>query len=451
MLIRHGSAVPGRRLRPTQSVFLGFLATGLGGTGLLMLPAARSGPVPAGFMDALFTAFSALCVTGLASVDTAAHWSLFGHAVILVLIQLGGLGVMTFASVLGFAVLHRLSLRSRLTTQAEGRSTQLGHVPSLILGVVRISLTVEAAVAAILTLQFALAYHHSWGQSLWLGIFHAVSAFNNAGFSLFANSLGSYAGDPVICLPISAAVILGGLGFPVLMQLRRPLRGRFAWTLTTRLVLWGTAVLLAAGTAFITVLEWDNPRTLGPMGWPEKILAGFFQSVQTRTAGFSSVDIGAMYPSTWLGMDALMFIGAGPAGTGGGVKITTLAVVVLLVAAEIRGAPTVTVFGKTLAQAVNRQAVAVVVLGLVAVFTGTWLLMFLTEFSLDSVLFETISAFGTVGLSTGITAGLPPAGHLVLIVLMFIGRLGPILFASALALNDRRLLYEPPEERPIIG
>lgn len=427
------------------------MAAGLLGTGLLMLPAARNGPGTADFIDALFTAFSALCVTGLASVDTAVHWSVFGHAVILVLIQLGGLGVMTFASILGLAVLRRLSLRSRLTTQAEGRSPQLAHVPSVVLGVVRISLTVEAVVAAILTLRFALTYHHSWGQSLWLGVFHAVSSFNNAGFSLFSDSLSSYVGDPVICLPICGAVILGGLGFPVLMQLRRPLRTRLAWTLTTRLVLWGTGVLLVAGTAFITVLEWDNPRTLGGLGWPEKILAGFFQSVQTRTAGFYSVDIGGMYPSTWLGMDALMFIGAGPAGTGGGVKITTLAVVVLLVAAEIRGAPTVTVFGKTLAHPVNRQAVAVVVLAAAAVFTGTWLLMLLTEFSLDSVLFETISAFGTVGVSTGITAGLPPAGHLVLIVLMFIGRLGPILFASALALKDRRLLYQPPEERPIIG
>ena len=448
------SFLPPRRrrpLRPSRTVFLGFLAADAAGTGLLALPIASHDAGGAPFMVAFFTATSSLCVTGLAVVDTPVYWTGFGQSVMLGLIQLGGFGVMSFASVLALTVLHRLSLRSKVTTALEGNNPNLARIPSVILGVVKITLLVEGVVALILAARFWLTYGRPPGEAAWLGLFHAVSAFNNAGFALFSDNMSGYAADAVICLPICAAVILGGLGFPVLVQLRQDLRLPRLWSMNTRLVLAGTGVLLLAGTAAISALEWTNPNTLGPLGWPAKLLAGFFASVQTRTSGFNSVDIGAMDNATLAVMDVLMFIGAGPAGTGGGVKITTAAVIFFIIAAEIRGRVHVTVFGKTLSPVVYRQAIAVLVLSAIFVGAATGILLVLTDFSLSSVLFETVSAFATVGLSTGITAQLPVPGQLVLIILMFAGRLGPLLFASALALRDRPLRYRPPMERPIIG
>jgi len=438
-------------LRPAQAIFGAFLAVGLVGTGLLMLPVSSEGPGGAPFLVALFTSTSALCVTGLVVVDTPTYWSGFGQVVILVLIQVGGLGVMTFASVFGLAVLRRLSLRSRLNAAASLRSEGLADFSSVVVGVVRTALVIEGVVAVILALRFWLGYGKSPGDAAWLGVFHSVSAFNNAGFALFSDNLIQFARDPVICLAVCASIILGGLGFPVISQLRAYLRTPRLWSMNTRLVLWGTVLLLVVSTVYITALEWNDPHTLGKMAWPERILTGFFQAVQTRTAGFNSIDIGAMHRTTWFGMDALMFIGAGPAGTGGGIKVTTFAVLFFIIMAEIRGRAVVNVFGKRLSRAVHREAITVALLAVALVATSAGALMWLTDFSLDQVLFEVTSAFGTVGLSTGITAALPAAGKLILIVLMFIGRLGPVTFASALALRQRTLLYQLPKERPIIG
>jgi trk system potassium uptake protein TrkH len=448
---RIGLARPRFRLHPAQVVATGFAVAVLIGTLLLTLPIAKVGPGGASFAEAIFTATSAVCVTGLAVVDTATYWTPFGQVVILLLIQVGGFGVMTFASVVGLAVVRRLSLRSRVTAASEAHSVDLEDVKGLVLGVVRISLLVEGAVMVLLTLRFVFGYGEPVGRALWLGVFHSVSSFNNAGFALFSDSLMGYAVDPFICLPIAAAVILGGLGFPVIVQLRKHLRSPLQWTMNTRIVLTGTVTLLVAGTVYITAIEWSNPATLGPLDWPAKLLVGFFQSVQTRTAGFNSVDVGSMDSASLFGMDVLMFIGGGPAGTAGGIKITTFAVLYFILLAEVRGDGVVNVFGKRLSRAVHRQAIAVVLLAVFVVMVSTATLMVLTDLSLDALLFETISAFGTVGLSTGITAGLPPAGQAILIALMFIGRLGPITFASALALRERPRTYELPKERPIIG
>nr|WP_150308832.1 potassium transporter TrkG [Planctomonas psychrotolerans] len=416
-----------------------------------MLPNAKAGAGGATFLEALFTATSAVCVTGHIIVDTPTYWTPFGHVVILVLVQIGGFGIMTFASVIGLAVLRKLSLRSKLNAVAEAKSIGLEDVKGLLLGVATISLLIEAVVAVLLTLRFAIGYGEPFGRALWLGVFHSVSSFNNAGFALFSDSFMSYATDPFICLPICAAIILGGLGFPVIVQLRRHLRRPIKWTMNTRIVLVGTVVLLVAGTAYITAVEWSNPRTLGPLDWPSKLLVGFFQSVQTRTAGFNSIDVGAMDPVSWLGMDALMLIGGGPAGTAGGIKITTFAVLLFILMTEVRGERAVNVFGKRLPRSVHREAITVVLLAMGVVVAATAALMLITDIGLDRILFEVLSAFSTVGMSTGITADIPAAGQLILIVLMFIGRLGPITFASALALRDRRITYELPQERPIIG
>lgn len=331
------------------------------------------------------------------------------------------------------------------------KSLGIGDLKSLVLSVVKISLLIEAIVAVLLAIRFATGYEEPLGQALWLGVFHSVSSFNNAGFALFSDNLMSFTTDPFILLPICAAIILGGLGFPVIMQLRKHLRNPRLWTMNTRIVLWGTVVLLVLGAAFVIIMEWNNPRTLGALNWTDRILAGFAQSVQTRTAGFNNLDIGQMDNATLLGMDALMFIGGGPAGTAGGIKITTFAVLYFIMLAEIKGDVAVNVFGKRLSRGVHRQAIALILLATAIIAIGTLSLLVMTDYSLDQLLFEVISAFATVGLSTGITAQLPVAGQLILILFMFIGRLGPITFAAALALKVRRPLYELPKERPIIG
>jgi Trk-type K+ transport system membrane component len=302
-----------------------------------------------------------------------------------------------------------------------------------------------------LTARFYFGYDETAPRAAWLGLFHAVSAFNNAGFSLFSDNLVGFVDDPWVCLPVAFAVIAGGLGFPVLLQLRRDLgRPRF-WTLNTRLVLAATTVLLVTGTAFITAMEWNNDDTLGRLDPAGRLLAGFFQAVMPRTAGFNSVDIGALDPATLLGMDVLMFIGGGPAGTAGGLKVTTFAVLFFIIYTEVRGEGAVNALGKRLPRSVHRQAITVALIAVAVVVIATLALLILTEFSLDQVLFEVISAFATVGLSTGITPDLPVVGQLILVLLMFLGRVGPVTLASALALRHTTKLYEFPKERPIIG
>ena len=439
------------RLRPAQWTVSAFLALILIGTLLLLLPIARSGVGGATPMEAFFTAVSAVCVTGHIIVDTATHWTFFGQLVILALIQIGGFGVMTFASIVGVAVVRRLSLASRLTTAAETRSFGIEDVRALVLSLARITLLIQGVVALVLFLWFWLHYGRNPLEALWIGVFHAVSSFNNAGFALFSDSFISYVSDPVVSLTLCVSIILGGLGFPVIMQLKKHWRRPLLWNMNTRIVLWATPVLLVAGAIYITAIEWNNPGTLGALDPASKLLAGFFQSVQTRTAGFNSVDIGAMSDSTLLGMSALMFIGGGPAGTAGGIKVTTFAVLFFILLAEVRGEGVVNVFGKRLSRAVHRQAISVVLLATAVVVVSTVAIMLLSGVRLSLVLFETVSAFGTVGLSAGITTDLPTAAQLILCFLMFVGRLGPITFATALALRERSVLYQLPKERPIIG
>jgi potassium uptake TrkH family protein len=430
---------------------LGFAAAIAVGTGLLMLPIAKVGAGGATFIEALFTATSAVCVTGLIVVDTPVFWTEFGQVVILALIQLGGLGIMIFAALVGVVLARKMSVRSRLNTAAEAKSMGLDDVRGLVKRIVVISAIIEGLTFVALFLRFLLGYGYDLGGAAWHALFHSVSAFNNAGFALYSDSLMGFVSDPFICLPICAAIILGGLGFPVIMQLRREFRRPLHWSMNTNLVLSTTAVLLVAGTIYITAIEWNNPATLGGLDPGSRVLAGFFQSVQTRTAGFNSVDIGAMHDESWLGMDVLMFIGAGPAGTAGGIKVTTFAVLFFILMTELRGEGAVNIFGKRLSRAVHRQAIAVVLIAVGAVVAGTALIMLLSGENLDESLFETISAFATVGMSTGITASLPEGAQVVLIVLMFLGRIGPLTLGSALALRERRILYELPKERPAIG
>jgi len=450
--IGNRAGVPRRFLRhPAQVVVLAFGFAVLLGALLLSLPIARTGPGGAPFITALFTSTSAVCVTGLVVVDTPSYWSGFGEAVILGLIQVGGFGIMTFASLLGLLVSRRMGLRTRLTAAAETKAIGLGDVKRVLLGVVRISVLFEVVTAAILAVRFATGYDEPIGRALYLGLFHAVSAFNNAGFALYSDSLMRFVEDPWVCLPIAIAVIAGGIGFPVLMELRRELRQPRRWSLHTKMTLTTTAALLAVGTVFVTASEWDNPATFGALSTPGRLLAGFFHAVMPRTAGFNAVDYGQMTDGTLLGTTVLMFIGGGSAGTAGGIKVTTFVLLLFVISSEVRGQRKVHAFDRQIEERVTRQALTVALLSVAAVMTSTLVLLQLTTHPTRDVLFEATSAFATVGLSTGITADLPTPAHLVLVALMFLGRLGPITLVSALALRERQLMYELPEGRPIIG
>ncbi len=428
-----------------------FLTAILLATMLLALPISHAPGAQVTLIDAAFTAVSAVCVTGHIVVDTATVWSPFGHAVIVGFIQLGGLGIMLVASLIGLALLRRVSLRGRMVAGAENRAVTTGDAVRLARGIVLTSLVIEAIVAVILTLQFRLTYGDALPTALGRGVFLAISSFNNAGFAPFSDNMIGFATDPVVVLPMCLATILGGLGFPVLLQLRRELRRPLHWSMNTNLVLAMTALLLVIGTIAIAVFEWSNPATIGELSVADRVLVSFFHSVQARTAGFNSVDIGQMTSETWLSIDVLMFIGGGPAGTAGGIKVTTFAVLLFIIITELRGEGAVNIFGKRLSRAVHREAITITLLSVAAVMSATIVLMVMTHLDLDVLLFEVVSAFGTVGLSTGITAELPPAGQIILMVLMFLGRLGPLTLGTALVLRQRKVLYELPKERPVIG
>lgn len=439
------------RLSPPQAVVIAFFTAIVVCTVLLSLPIAHAPGVEVTFLEAAFTAVSAVCVTGHIVVDTATAWSPFGHAVIVAFIQIGGLGIMLVASLIGLALLRKISLRGRMIAGTENRAVTTGDASRLARGILLTSLVIEAIVAMILTLQFWLSYGVELPTAFGRGVFLAISSFNNAGFAPFSDNMIGFATDPIIVLPMCIATILGGLGFPVLLQLRRELRRPLHWTMNTNLVLAMTALLLVLGTAMIALFEWNNGATIGEMSPIDRVLVSFFHSVQARTAGFNSVDIGQLEPETLLGIDVLMFIGGGPAGTAGGIKVTTFAVLLFIIITELRGEGAVNIFGKRLSRAVHREAITITLLSMAAVMSATIALLMMTHLDLDVLLFEVISAFATVGLSTGITASLPPAGQIILMILMFLGRLGPLTLGTALVLRQRKVLYELPKERPVIG
>jgi potassium uptake TrkH family protein len=436
---------------PVRAVPVAFLMVIILGAALLMLPVSRTDPDAGALMDALFTSVSAVCVTGLITVDTATFWTPFGHVVILALIQVGGFGIMTLATLLALLVRKSIGLRGQLVAQTETHTLNLGDVRAVLLRVAKIMLTFEAATAAILTARFWIAYDQNPGTALWHGIFHAISAFNNAGFSVYSNNLIGFAEDPWIITPICLAIIAGGLGFPVIIQLSRGETRPRNWTVHLRLTIYGTLVLLVAGMALFAAFEWNRNETLGQLSFTGKILGSFAGSVFPRTAGFNSIDYGAAAPETLMVTNILMFIGGGSAGTAGGIKITTFLVLGFAIWNEVRGRDQVTIAHRSLSSSSQRQALSVALLGVGAVVIGTMLLLIFTDYSLEKVLFESISAFGTVGMSTGITYNLPPSAEWVLMALMFTGRIGTVTVASALALSARPRLYRLPEERPIIG
>ena len=452
LLGRAGSPHASRGFRHPGRVIAGAFAAAVAvGTALLSLDVATTGAGRADLLTALFHATSAVCVTGLVTVDTGTYWSGFGQAVILLLIQAGGLGIMTLASLLALLLSRRLGLRARLIAQAETRALSAADVRRVVRTVVVFSLASEAVVATVLAVRFAIAYDDTLPDAIYDGVFHAVSAFNNAGFSPYRDSLIGFVGDPWISVPISLAVIVGGLGFPVVFELARSWRRPKAWSVLTRITVVVTVALLLLGTAGMLVFEGRNPDTLGQLGAGDRVMAAFDAAVMPRTAGFNNLDIAAYAPETLLFTDALMFIGGGSAGTAGGIKVTTFGLLAYVLWAEMRGDPDVDVGRRRVPGTNQRQALAIVLLGIGVVAVSTFALLALTDFSFDQVLFETVSAFATVGLSTGITAGLPPAAQVLIVLLMYIGRIGPLTLASGLALRERGRRHQLPEERTIVG
>ncbi|MBG0829490.1 TrkH family potassium uptake protein [Planomonospora sp. ID67723] len=436
---------------PSRVVVVAFLAVIAAGTALLSLPVAVAEGQESSWVSALFTATSAVCVTGLAMHDTAAHWTVFGEVVILTLIQIGGFGIMSLASILALIVSGKLGLRARLNAQAETKTLGPGDVRQVIAGVAKVTLVVEAVTAVVLAARFMIGYGEPLGRAAYYGVFHSISAFTNAGFALWPDSMMRFVGDVWICLPLILAVVAGGLGFPVYAVLGKDWRRPSRWSLHAKMTLGMTAILLFGGALVIMVLEWNNPATFGPLTPGLRILAGFFHSAMTRSGGLNSVDTSQLHENSWLVSDVLMFIGAGSASTGGGIKVTTFALLGYVILAELRGEPDVTAGRRRISEQLQRQALTIALVSVAAVVIGTLVMMMLTPFALDRVLFEVVSAFGTVGLSTGITADVGAAGHLVLTTLMFVGRLGPVTLGAALALHVQTRRFRYPEERPLVG
>ena len=448
-----------RSLHPTQIVVLAFgLAVAIS-TLVLLLPISTASGNQTDFVTALFTSVSAVCITGLTVVETATHWSGFGQVSILVMIQAGGLGIVSFATLLGLLISGRISLTDRMNTLTEAKIVGADNVPKLLQRIILVYFGFEAVLASYLTLKLRFDYGESWGDAIWNGVFHAISAFNNGGFSLYESSMMPFNQDAFFIAPIFLAVIVGGLGFPVLIEMHekiwklnlQPGGRRKRFSLHTKLTLGATTVLLTLGSLFIGLMEWSNEKTLGSLNLFDRIVNTIFAAVMPRSGGFNSVDISQMDPATWLGIDFLMFIGGGSASTAGGIKVTTMAVLFYIIYTEIRGETAVNVGNRRLPRSIQRQALTLVALSSMTILFSTLLLAATTDFSLDQLLFEVISAAATVGLSTGITADLPDFAKVWLAMLMFIGRLGPVVIASALALRVTKRHYELPKERPLLG
>ena len=444
----------GVKLRPSQVLIIGFAAVILAGTLILTLPAASSSGRGLRFLDALFTATSAVCVTGLVVVDTGTYFSGFGQAVIAFLIQVGALGFMTMSTLFALLIGKRISLRERLVMQEALNQFSPAGLVRLTRNILLTTLVLEGTGAAILALRFARDF--ALGRSIYLGVFHAVSAFCNAGFDVMGpvtgeySSFTAYVSDPVVTLTIGALFVIGGIGFPVIQELFRYRRER-RLSIHARLALRVTVGLILAGTAAVLLFEWSNPSTLRPLSLGGRFLAAAFQAITPRTAGFNTVEIGAMRTGTLFLLAMLMFIGASPSSTGGGIKTTTFGVLLATISSTTRGYDEVCLFSRRLPKDLVFKTLAIIMLAAVMVIAVTLILTFTEQALFVQILFEVVSAFGTVGLSTGITPSLTDLGRILIIVTMFVGRLGPLTVAVALGQRVRPGRVEYITDRVMIG
>lgn len=406
---------------------------------------------PTTWVHALFTATSAICVTGLAVLDTATHWTFTGQVTMVVLVQLGGLGIMSMATLVAVVFGSRMGLSTLLAIKTENNVISTRDLRRLIGRIALFSFGTEFVIATMLTIRFVTEYDYALPKAVFHSVFHSVMAFNGAGFALYSDGLTGFAGDAWVLMLLSGGVIMGGLGFPVVFELRRKWRHPKQWSLLTRITLWVTIPLFLVPTLLFLIMEASSPATIGQFKGGQAIALAFFTAVMPRSGGFNAFDISALQPESLMLTDVLMFIGGGSASTAGGIRVTTFGVLLVMLWSELRGKPDVEIGRRRISAANQRQAIAVTFLSVTLVLTITTLIMAMTEMHLEAVLFEVISAFGTVGLSMGITGGLPPAAHLLLTFLMFAGRLGPLTFGTALAARQHKPLRSFPEERISIG
>ncbi len=441
------------RLTPYQVLALGFAGLILLGALCLTLPAASQSGQGTPFIDALFTATSAVCVTGLVVVDTGTHYSSFGHTVIILLIQAGGLGIMAMSTLFALLIGKKIRLKERLLMQEALNQLSVSGVVRLTIYIIQVTLLIEFIGGTILAIHW---YPELGLQGVYYGYWHAVSAFCNAGFDLFGAVHGPFSGismyieDPVVNITVVCLIVLGGIGFAVLYDVWTCRSfGRLA--MHSKIVLITTGVLILAGSVLFYLFEQGNPDTLKPLGLQGRILGSLFHSVTPRTAGFNTLDISKLYDGTLFLLIIFMFIGASPASTGGGIKTSTTAVLMLAIWALIRGRSDAECFGRRIPKEIIYKAFSVMLIAFLLVAVVTMALTITEHFSFISILFEVTSAFGTVGLSTGITPTLSNSGKVWLILTMFAGRVGPVTLALAIAMRSRKAQIQYPDGKIIIG
>jgi trk system potassium uptake protein TrkH len=440
------------RFTPARMVASSFAGTILVGTILLMLPLATQNNQGTAWVDALFTATSAVCVTGLIVLDTPGHFSLFGQVVIMILMQLGGLGIMTFSTFLALTLRQRIGMQDRVIMQDLFEESNIETLKLMIIGILKMTVIVEVVGALMLTWAW-YGEAETLRHALYLGIFHSIAAFNNAGFALFSDSLMRYRGDILINLTITTLAIVGGLGFTVIAGLADARLWKRAsvprLSCHSKLVLVTTGILIGGGAAVFFLAEFS--KTMAEFSWLERLLASYFLAVTPRTAGFNTVDTAALTDLSLFITIILMFIGASPAGTGGGVKTSTFALLVLSVRSILRRRNEVEVFYRTIPRETVHKALVIITFSFSLINLFTILLLVTDKAPFLPTMFEVVSAFGTVGLSMGLTPQLTTAGKIVILLLMFIGRIGPLTMALALGERQDRARFAYPTERVMVG
>lgn len=438
------------RLTPYQILSLGFIGLIFVGTLLLMLPIATVTGESTDFVDALFTATSAVCVTGLAVLDTGSYYSTFGQVIIILLVQIGAFGFMTMTTVMAVLMRKKVQLKNRLVIQEELNQCTFSGIVRLTMSIIKITLLIEFIGGSFLALRF---YQDLGLQGIYFGYWHAISAFCNAGFDIFSagsTRSSAYVDDFIFNIIITSLVFLGGLGFFVWIDVWRKKKFR-EYALQSKVVLVTTAALIVLETVGIFLLEFDNSATLGSLSFQGQIFSSYFQAAASRTSGFTTVDISSMADATLFFIIIFMFIGASPGSTGSGIKTTTFAVIVAAIWSLIRGQKEPTLFYRTISSAIVYKAFAIFFTSATLIVTITMLLSISEKFAFLQILFEVVSAFSTTGLSTGITSELSTHGKLGLILTMFVGRIGPVTFALAIALQHKKKVIQYPEGKITIG
>ena len=435
-----------KNLTPAQYLVSGYFVIIMLGSLLLMLPVATTDGQGLGAVDAVFTATSATCVTGLIVVNTKEAFTIFGSTVIMLLIQIGGLGIMSMSTLFAFIVGKKISLKERLIIQEDLNQYQISGMVRLVQYLLGFTFAIEGTAAAVLFLR--LSQDYPFWKSVYLSIFHAVSAFNNAGFDLFGNSLEGFTGDITVNIVIMALIILGGIGFGVMMEAYNRVKFKKT-TLQTKIVIVMTLALLIFGFITFFILEYNN--TLQGLPLLDKTLGAMFLSVTPRTAGFNTVPTGALKQSSLFLIIVLMFIGASPGSTGGGIKTTTFGVILVTMKNMITGKEDMEIYNRRFEKQIVYKAFTITMLAAGLVILVTTLLLVIEDFQFIDALFETVSAFGTVGLSTGITGQLSDISRVLITITMFAGRVGPLTLAVAIGEKQRKGIYHYPTEKVMVG